>query len=241
MKIGIFDSGSGGLTILKKLIENNKYHDYIYVGDTKNFPYGEKTTEELKTYADKIINFFIEQRCKTIIIACGTLSISIYPYLKEKYKNLNIIDVITPMLEYIKENNYQNIGIVGTNTMINNLKNINLNNLNIIPNSSKTLATLIEEDNQSKIKSTIKTLINPYLNKDLDIFILGCTHYPLAINYFKEYLNTKILDLSTLIPKYIDNGSILKITIYFTSIHNKDIKNVLKTINSKYTVSKLNI
>ncbi len=241
MRIGIIDSGTGGLTVLKSLIDNHKYHDYIYVGDTKNFPYGNKTIKELIMYTDKIIEFLITKRCKTIILACGTLSINLSSYLREKYSHLNIIDIINPMLSYINQNNYKNIGIVGTNIMINTLNTKKINNINLITNSSSLLATLIEENQNTKIKASIKELLKPFENKKLDLFILGCTHYPIVIDYFKEYINTKILDLSTLIPKYIEDGSILNITIYFTSINNKDIKNINKLINSKYIVSKLEL
>ena len=86
MKIGIFDSGVGGLTILKELIRKNKYHEYIYIGDTKNLPYGNSTIENLKKYSDTIINYFIKKRCDLVIIACGTISSNLSNYLKEKHK-----------------------------------------------------------------------------------------------------------------------------------------------------------
>ena len=108
MKIGIFDSGVGGLTILKELIRKNKYHEYIYIGDTKNLPYGNSTIENLKKYSDTIINYFIKKRCDLVIIACGTISSNLSNYLKEKYK-IKIIDIITPTIDYIVNKNYKNL------------------------------------------------------------------------------------------------------------------------------------
>ena len=97
MRIGVFDSGIGGLTVLKTLINKYPCHEYIYCGDTKNIPYGEKSIDELKQLSSNIINFLISKNVNIIIIACGTVSSNIYSYLKDKY-SVPIYDIISPTI-----------------------------------------------------------------------------------------------------------------------------------------------
>ena len=83
MKIGVFDSGIGGLTVLKRLIDKYPNNEYIYYGDTKNIPYGDKSIEELKVLASNIVEFLISKNVDMIVIACGTVSSNLSDYLKE--------------------------------------------------------------------------------------------------------------------------------------------------------------
>ena len=93
MKIGILDSGIGGLTVLSSLLKKCPEHEYIYYGDTLHLPYGEKTREEVVGYANEIIKFFESMDVDIVVIACGTLS-SNREYLKS---NKEIIDIISPI------------------------------------------------------------------------------------------------------------------------------------------------
>ena len=93
MKIGIFDSGVGGLTVLKSLSE--KYNaEYIYIGDNKNCPYGGKTKDELLKYAIRIVNYFIQQGISVIVIACNTCCANVLDDLRVMYKKITFIGVI---------------------------------------------------------------------------------------------------------------------------------------------------
>ena len=89
MKIGVFDSGIGGLTVLKEIIDKYPNCEYIYYGDTLHLPYGEKTKKELLNLVSKIIEFFITQKVDLVVIACGTVSSTIYEELSYLYYNYN--------------------------------------------------------------------------------------------------------------------------------------------------------
>ena len=117
MKIGMFDSGIGGITVLNKLLEDNIEREYLYYADTINLPYGEKTKEELIDIGKNIIKFFEEKEVDLIIIACGTCSSLVDEY--RKYTDIKIIDVITPTIEFIKDK-YKTIGLLATESTINN-------------------------------------------------------------------------------------------------------------------------
>ena len=113
MKIGIFDSGIGGLTVLKELINDYPHNEYIYFGDTLNLPYGTKNKDELEIRADLIIDFLKKQKVNMVVIACGTISSNIYSKIKDKY-GLMLIDVLTPTIKYISDNKLTDIGVLGT-------------------------------------------------------------------------------------------------------------------------------
>ena len=84
MRIGVFDSGVGGLTVLKSLIDEYPNNEYFYIGDNKNNPYGDKNKDELYKYSTKIIDYFITIKIDLIVIACNTICSNVYDLLKEK-------------------------------------------------------------------------------------------------------------------------------------------------------------
>ncbi len=106
--IGVFDSGVGGLTVLREIKRALPYEDLIYLGDTLNFPYGSKKKEEIIKYAIDNTEFLISQNVKQIVIACGTATSQALEELKEKY-DIPIIGIIEPTISYIKELNLNQI------------------------------------------------------------------------------------------------------------------------------------
>jgi len=225
MKVGVFDSGIGGLTVLKKLIENYPLNDYIYYGDTINIPYGEKDINTLYSLSSKIVEFFIENKCDLIVIACGTISSNCYYKLKENY-NIEIIDIISPTIRYIKENNYKDIGVLATTRTINS--HIFKNSLEI-PVYEEACSEFVD-----LIENNIKDLIN--VDKHLkniksNNIILGCTHYPLI----KEKINRNCIDMADNI-KLKENKGTKKTIIYFSNVNHKVLYNVKRIIKKELKV-----
>ena len=100
MRIGVFDSGIGGINVLKELIKKYPNNEYIFYGGTLNLPYGSKTIDELKLLASNIIDFLMSKDVDMIIIACGTISSNCYDYLCNKY-DIPIYDIVYPTIRYI--------------------------------------------------------------------------------------------------------------------------------------------
>lgn len=233
MKIGIFDSGIGGLTVLKKLIETKPNNDYIYYGDTENLPYGDKTKEELLNLAKKDVEFLLSKKVDLIIIACGTVSSNCLEYLKNNYP-IKIYDIISPTIKYLNESNYQNIGVIATNRTIDS--NIFKNNLNKKVYQIKTpnFVPIIEENKRNDLLQNIDNYLSPYKDK-IDILVLGCTHYPIIkkeiSNYFQN--NLKILDMSEPFIDKISEGNTSSINIYYSKLTEEVITNTKKIIQNK--------
>ena len=174
--IGVFDSGIGGVTVMKELVKILPNEDYIYYSDTINNPYGDKTNEEIINISDNIVNKLINMGCKIIVIACNTASAISKEYLRNKY-NVPII-AIEPAYKSVND---ESTLVMATKATINSDKfKILFNtydNHNTILLSCSGLADLIEEGNNDKIINYLENKIGKY--KGVKNVVLGCTHYPL--------------------------------------------------------------
>ncbi|MEK7103700.1 MAG: glutamate racemase, partial [Patescibacteria group bacterium] len=103
MRIGVFDSGLGGLTILKELIKELPHHDYIYLGDNARSPYGDRSFEDITAFTRQGVDFLISKQCEVVIIACNSASAVALPGLVDEYtkKGILIQGVIEPMIDYL--------------------------------------------------------------------------------------------------------------------------------------------
>ena len=227
MKIGVFDSGIGGLTVLKRLIDKYPNNEYIYYGDTKNIPYGDKSIDELKVLASNIVEFLINKNVDMIVIACGTVSSNLSDYLKEKY-NVKIVDIISPVINYLNNHEYEKIGVIATNATINSKVFSKSLNKDIKEVACPMFVPIIESNNLTELQKYLNTYLNDL--KDRDIIVLGCTHYPLIKDEINKYLNNniKLLDMAECIGDITNEGK-ASVELYFSKLDDKLIDNT-KTI-----------
>lgn len=194
--IGIFDSGIGGLTVAREVAKILPNEQIIYFGDTAHFPYGDKAASSIVHYSTLITKFLLSKNCKAIVIACNTASaVASKPLNRILPENFPILNVIDPVANHIAINNAnEKIGIIATKGTIGSriypksIKNIN-KNIDVTSLATPLLAPMIEE---GFFNNTIsRTIIAEYLNKknikDVEVLILGCTHYPLIENEVKEF------------------------------------------------------
>ena len=191
MKVGVFDSGVGGLTVLKELLKELSSAEFIYYGDSFNSPYGTKTIEDIQKLCYKISEFLINKDVDLIVIACNTATVASLDYLKEKFPTLPIIGVINPGATMaLRESKNKKIGVLSTPLTANKNAIQNLNeNYEVYQQGCELLCPMIEkgwkdnEESHNILKNYIENL-----PKDIDTLILGCTHYP--------YLEEKIRDIA---------------------------------------------
>lgn len=210
--IGFFDSGVGGLTVFEKVKKLLPNEDYIYFGDLKNSPYGEKSKEELIKIADKIFKFFEEKNVKTVIMACNTTSANTYEALKDKY-NFKIYPIIQSCASVISELDAKRIGVFATEATIKSgvyakeLKKYKPQ-LEVFEQSCPPWVGIVEEKKQHQPQSV--ACVDCYLGKMLenhpDKIILGCTHYPYLLNILQKYApKDMFIDPSEYFAKFIKN------------------------------------
>ena len=225
MKIGIFDSGIGGLTVLKELI---KYpNEYYYFGDNTNIPYGSKSILELKQLSSRIINFLLDKNVDIIIIACGTISTNLSEYLKSKYPYIPIYDVVSPILEIIDEDTT----VLATTATVNSGK---FKNAIACP----LLVPLIEKGEDCT------DALNQYLAQvKTNKIVLGCTHYPILTNEINKINpQLKIINMGKILGEKLQLPSDkLKINLYFGKVDESLIKNINKIIENDYTIEEIKL
>ena len=192
--IGIYDSGLGGLSVFKELFSKLKNENYIYFGDTKNLPYGDKKEDELLKIATNIFNIFERMNVKAIVMACNTTSAVVYDKIKDKY-DFKIYPIIQNFAKYIASQNYERLGVFATSSTINShayLKYIKLykNNISIFEHACPNWVKIVEENsfddeiNQNIIKKDLEELLKFRPQK----IILGCTHYPFLLDNLSKYV-----------------------------------------------------
>lgn len=190
IKIGIFDSGIGGATVLKEILKILPNENYIYYSDSFNNPYGDKSKEELKEICKKIINILIQKNCKAIVIACNTAS-TLSKDLREEYKQIPII-AIEPAYKMVHDYAFNKDTLVmatkrtiESNKFNNLLKNYNNNKTYLLPCIG--LADAIEEADKEKIQEFMKKELAKYAGKVQNV-VIGCTHYALIKEEIKNTL-----------------------------------------------------
>ena len=234
MKIGVFDSGIGGLFVLKELINKYPNNMYYYFGDNINIPYGTKSKYELKLLSSKIIDFLMTKEVDIIIIACGTISSNIYSELKEIY-DIPIYDIISPTIEYLNNSNYKTIGVLATKMTVKS-QVFNKINKDIHQASCPKLVPLIENnlDYQKTLDEYLKQL------PKVDTIVLGCTHYPIFEDYLNK-LNYKTINMGKILCEKLnlENNKELKIRLYFSKVNHNLITNIDKIIKYDYQLEEL--
>jgi glutamate racemase len=211
-KIGIFDSGIGGLTVAKAINDLCPEVSLLYVGDTAHMPWGDKSTAHIISYAIKITEFLIQNNCNIIVIACYTASANALAAISDKFSQIKLFNVIDPIILFLKqEPPKNNIGLIGTKQTIRS--GTFQNQLSqVIAIATPILAPLIEEGLINNAATDL--ILEQYLTKldlaDQSVLLLGCTHYglikPNIENYYaKINKNIKVIDGAMLVAKQIKN------------------------------------
>lgn len=184
--IGVLDSGVGGLTVLREIIKEVPQESTIYFGDNERFPYGPRDLEQVKNYVFKATEFLQEKNVKMIVIACNTGSVAALKELKER-SEIPAIGVIEPGAR-TAVNNTKNkrIGIIATKgTVKSGAYEKEISRLDPgIKTFSAAAPMLIEYIEKgmlegNKLNDAIKNYLEPLLSQNIDVLVLGCTHFPL--------------------------------------------------------------
>lgn len=196
--IGVMDSGVGGLTVLKQLQKVCPNENFLYFGDTKNLPYGEKTQEELIEIVKEIFDYFETQNVKAVVLACNTTSATAYEKLKDKY-SFEIYPLIQVVSKCIaKDKNIKKIGIMATQATVNSKKYTqeltrNNNEISVFEQACPLFVPIVEKQIiDCKKEDIVKQYLMPILKFNPDKIILGCTHYPYLLD-----------DMAKLMPKEV--------------------------------------
>ena len=234
-KIGIFDSGLGGLSILRELIRILPNEDYLFYEDSINNPYGEKSEEELFVITSKIVDYLLNNECKIIVIACNTATTSCISKLREKYPDTTFVGTV-PAIKVAYDNNYKKTIVLSTPYTMNSKRVEELideyhNPNQVITNiSGENLANLIEENRIDEIRDLLNRILSSY--NDYDSIVLGCTHYSLIKDEIKKVLpNAELIDGSIGVAREVKHQ--LEINSSVSSSENSGNITIINTKDSE--------
>ncbi|MFZ3011616.1 MAG: glutamate racemase [Minisyncoccia bacterium] len=220
MKIGIFDSGLGGLIIAKAVKKVLPEYDYVYLGDTKRVPYGNRSYDAVFEFTRECVDYlFHKENCAIVIIACNTASARALRKIQQEYLPQNfpknkfqrkVLGVLIPAAEECTK--FEKIGVLGTRgTVDSNTFPVEIRKFNrrasIFQNSAPMLVPLAEEGETKNVLPFIKKYLQPFRNKKLDALVLGCTHYPIFKSQIRKLLprGVKVISQDEIIPKKLKN------------------------------------
>ena len=193
--IGVFDSGLGGLTVLKEIMKITPNENIVYFGDTARVPYGPRSKETIIKYTFQAIDFLISKNVKAIVIACNTATARALKEANEKY-DLPIIGVIeagAKTAAYTTKNKI--VGVIGTDgTIRSKAYNIEIAKIDpeikIVDKACPLFVPIVEEGwaNTDIASLTARRYLEELMDKGIDSLVLGCTHYPLIQKEIKEVL-----------------------------------------------------
>lgn len=220
--IGVFDSGIGGTSIWREIHDLLPNEDSIYLADSKNAPYGQKSKEEIIALCIKNTEFLLNLNCKIIVVACNTATTNAIEELRVKYDVpfVGIEPAIKPAAINSKKNS---IGILATQGTLNSklfIQNVEkFNNTKIIEQIGHGLVTLIEngEINSAQMDKLLRNYLEPMIEAKVDYLVLGCSHYPYLIPQIKKIIPEEI--------KIIDSGEAVARQVKSVLIKNNLLNN----------------
>ena len=223
LKIGIFDSGIGGFTILNSLLKTRKDVEVSYLADTKRIPFGSKNSKEIRLIAKEISTFFVDKNLDALLVACNTTNACALDILEDNLK-VPCFDLINSVSEIVDK---QIIGVLATETTVRSSyykKAINAKKENTIvfQQECPKFVSEIEKEklNLDKLNSLSELYLRPLINKNIEELILGCSHYPLIYDFLRKKLdsNIKIIDPSEALIKKFNEAFIIPKTERYESI-----------------------
>ncbi len=210
IRLGLFDSGIGGFTVLKSIVKRHGEIHAIYFGDTARVPYGRKNTEQIRGIA-KEVNFWLQQQdISALVVACNTTN-SLALDLLHKLSPVPVFDLIDSVSQTITSSR---IGVLATpSTVSSSAYKQSIQKYNpdavVIENGCPSLVPLIETGQLSsdELRLSVKKYLEPLLDQNVESIVLGCSHYPLIKNLFKEFTpgEIKLIDPSESLSKRLDS------------------------------------
>ena len=242
MKIGIFDSGLGGLTVVKSILSTLKGAELFYIADTTHAPYGEKTKEEILRYSLEITDYFIRtHQIDALVIACNTATSAAIETIRNRYPSLIVIGTEPGVKPAIEKTRTGKVGVLATPATLKGDKYQQLvdryateKHIVLYEQACPGLVSQIEEGKVESVetKQMLERWLHPMRQAEVDTIVLGCTHYPLVGGLIKQIMvqSVTLIDTGDAIAKRLlllarqrghQNRGELELSLYATAEINK--------------------
>ena len=208
--IGIFDSGVGGISVLRAIREQMPQESILYFGDQGHIPYGPRSIEQIRDFSETITTFLLERDAKLIVVACNTASAAALKYLRGKFPDIPFVGMepaVKPAAEHTRTGK---VGVLATPATFQGALYASVverfaNGVELFQNTCLGLVQKIEQGNLSghETRRILEAALLPMLEKNIDIVVLGCTHYPFVIPLIQQIVgeNVRVIDPAPAIAK----------------------------------------
>lgn len=204
-KIGIFDSGFGGLDVMRGITKKLPEYGYVYLADSARVPYGERSKNTIYKFTKQAVDFLVRKNCTLIILACNTVSCEAlwkiqHEYVPKKYPETKVLGVLIPAIEAaVGKSKSKKIGVMATNATVKSkafiLKTKKINpKVKVFQSACPELVPLIEEGDYDcrEMEEILKKYLPNLMAKKIDTLILGCTHYGIVERKIRKMTGGKI-------------------------------------------------
>ena len=230
--IGVLDSGVGGLTILAEIHKQLPHESTIYIGDSKNAPYGKRAPNEIRLLASKMIQFLLEGEVKLIVVACNTITVNGIEILREQFLQVPIVGTVPVIKKAAEVTKNKKIGLLVTEATAKSGYNQELikrfaSDEEVITIGTNKLVPLIESENHMLLPSVIAQELQPFKKNNVDVVILGSTHFPILRKQIENFMGEKV--------SVLDSGGAIARQVERILTHNNELNHTGRPTHSLYT------
>jgi len=210
--IGIFDSGVGGLSVLRAFRVQMPEESVIYFGDQAHIPYGPRPMQQIRDFSEKITNFLLEQDAKIIVVACNTASAAALKYLREKFPNFSFVGMEPAVKPAAEQTQTGKVGVLATPATFQGALYASVverfaSGVELLQNTCSGLVQQIEQGNLEgeETRRILEDALLPMLEKNIDTVVLGCTHYPFVIPLIQQIVGetVRVIDPAPSVAKQV--------------------------------------
>ncbi|MHB8660716.1 MAG: glutamate racemase [Minisyncoccota bacterium] len=214
-RIGVFDSGFGGLHVLRSIVNTLPRYEYVYLADTARAPYGDRPQESIYTFTKQAVDFLFERECGIVVVACNTASSEAVRRIQDEYLEKRsprkILGVLIPATEEAaQKTKRRKVGVIATESTVASRKFVREltksdPQMKVFQNACPLLVPMIEEGklDSRELGTILKGYLDPLIREDIDTLILGCTHYGILEKEIRAIVgpNIEIVSQARVVPK----------------------------------------
>jgi glutamate racemase len=197
--VGIFDSGVGGISVLRAIREQMPEESVIYFGDQGHIPYGPRPMEQIRIFSEAITKFLLEKETKIIVVACNTASAAALKYLREKFRDVQFVGMEPAVKPAAEHTQTGKVGVLATPATFQGALYASVverftNGVELFQHACPGLVQQIEQGNLDgkETRKILEDALSPMLEKSIDTVVLGCTHYPFVIPLIQQIVGDKV-------------------------------------------------
>jgi glutamate racemase len=212
LPIGVFDSGVGGISVLRAIREQMPEEPVIYFGDQGHVPYGSRSLEQIQNFSEAITRFLLAQGAKIIVVACNTASAAALKYLREKFPDVPFVGMEPAVKPAAEHTQTGKVGVLATPATFQGALYASVverfaNGVELLQDTCPGLVQQIEQGNleSEETRRILEEALRPMLEKNIDTVVLGCTHYPFVIPLIQQIVgnDVRVIDPAPAVAKQV--------------------------------------